>query len=61
MIVELYLKSSKTSCFGREFCPTFDKLYCLKERSSAVRTPNFGEMKRRTNDDYAKLNCVEKL
>jgi hypothetical protein len=28
--LELSLKSLKKSCFGREFCPTPDDLYCYE-------------------------------
>ena len=39
--------SLKNSCFDREFHPTFNNFKMLKEYSSGVGTPHFGEMKQR--------------
>ena len=39
-ILDLSLKSLKTSCFGKEFRPTFDNFWCLR----SVQAPKFGEM-----------------
>ena len=46
-ILDLSLKSLKTSCFGRELRPTFDNFWCLRSISSGIGAPKFGEMKGR--------------
>ena len=66
-ILELSSMSLKNSSFGREFHPTFNNNFrMLKEYSSGVGTPHFGEMKQRCSTLakwrlYWKLNSLSKI
>ena len=45
-MLESSLKPLKNSCFGREFCPTFDfTLIMFMEWSSGVKPPSIGGLK----------------
>ena len=46
MLREYQHYKSQNSCFGREFHPLLTNIIC-KERTSELKTPNFGELKQR--------------